>query len=120
LKKWFYFFLSLIIICICIFIFKEYYYPPLPMHSFSKTETLNKVKASNGHIVKLGNKYSYQWYISDSIYENEIKSILREKGWIFDKRKGEYFFFQSKQGNIIVSSDKWNKKYVIFYFPKGI
>jgi hypothetical protein len=98
----------------------KYYYPPLPMHSFSKTEALNKVKTSNGHIVKLGNKDSYEWYISDVRYENEIKKILKEKGWIFKKRRGEDFFFQSKRGNIVVLGDKWNKRYILFYFPKEI
>jgi hypothetical protein len=103
--------------------FKKIYFPPLPITSVSKSEVINKINKSNGNIVKITEEGSYQWYISEmrqgKAYEN-LKILMEGKGWFFKEQLGSGFVFQSKQGEIIVLSEMWTKKYVIFHFPKGI
>ncbi|WP_284035708.1 hypothetical protein [Neobacillus sp. 114] len=102
---------------------KDVYYPSLPIDSVSKSEVINKVHKSDGNIVKIAEEDSYQWYISEmkqgKAYEN-LKSFMEEKGWFFKEQLGSGFVFQNEQGEIIVSSEMWTRKFVIFHFPKGI
>lgn len=102
---------------------KDIYYPALPIDSVSKSEVINKVNKSNGNIVKITVEDSYQWYISEMkqgrAYEN-LKRLMKDKGWFFKEQLGPGFVFQNEQGEIMVSSEMWTRKYVIFHFPKGI
>lgn len=102
---------------------KGVYYPSLPIDTVSKYEVINKVNKSNGNIVKITDEDSYQWYISEMkqgrAYEN-LKRLMEDKGWFFKEQLGSGFVFQNEQGEIMVSSEMWTRKYVIFHFPKGI
>jgi hypothetical protein len=121
LRKWFIF--GDLVLFGVILIYARVYYPPLPINSVSKSEVINKVKKSNGNIVKITEEKSYQWYISEMnqgrAYKN-LKKLMADKGWSFKEQVGSGFVFQSEQGEIIVLSEMWTKKYVIFHFPKEI
>lgn len=65
MRKWLKLIFIVLIIFGVIFIYTKVYYPPLPITSVSKSEVINKVKKSNGNIVKIAEEESYQWYISE-------------------------------------------------------
>ncbi|MBS4214844.1 hypothetical protein [Neobacillus rhizophilus] len=113
----------LILFGVLLIYLKDVYYPSLPIDSVSKSEVINKVHKSDGNIVKIAEEDSYQWYISEmkqgKAYEN-LKSFMEEKGWFFKEQLGSGFVFQNEQGEIMVSSEMWTRKFVIFHFPKGI
>ncbi|MED1862356.1 hypothetical protein P4V41_02615 [Fictibacillus nanhaiensis] len=52
--------------------------------------------------------------------DENIKRLMKEKGWTLTKKEDHLYFFEGVQGNIIVKSDIWKKNYTIFRFPDGI
>ncbi|MBI0577368.1 hypothetical protein IEC97_08345 [Neobacillus cucumis] len=123
MRKWFNLIFGVLVLFVVMLIYAKVFYPPLPLNSVSKSEVINKVKKSNGNIVKIAEDKSYQWYISEMIqgraYEN-IKKLMADKGWFFKDQVGSGFVFHNEQGEITVLSEMWTSKYVIFHFPKEI
>jgi hypothetical protein len=123
LGKWVKLIFGVLILFGVILIYTKVYYPPLPITSVSKSQVINKVNNSNGNIVKIAEEYSYQWYISEmnqgKAYEN-LKKLMADKGWFFKEQFGSGFRFKNEQGEIMVLSEMWTNKYVIFHFPKEI
>ena len=122
LRKWIYLMLAIALV-FGVFIYKEVHNPALPIKSVSKKEVIHKVNESPEDIVKIADEDGYQWYIAekkgDETYDN-LKKIMKEKGWSYKKQDDSRFVFQSEQGEITVLSRMWTKEYVIFYFPKEI
>lgn len=122
MNKWAYLLGILIILCGFLF-YKEVISPPLPLNSVSKKEVINKVSKSSGEIIKIAEEDGYQWYISEEKQgkaSENLKGLMKEKGWNYKKQVSSGIVFQSEQGEIIVLSSMWTKKYVIFHFPKEI
>ena len=110
---------SLFIIVLLIFkIINE----PFPVKNVNKEEVLKKVNQSDGKMVKIpSNHLGYQWYISKKEKADEnLKQLMKDKGWSLVKKESGLYFFESVQGNIIVKSDVWKESYRIFRFPEGI
>ena len=107
-------------------IYKSIFYPPLPVHSISRHDVIEKINNSQGKLVKIEDNNGLQWYISKrNDNENdyaEIKQLMKEKGWNFKSQlESGSLIFQGKQGEISVSDYLWrngNQKYIIFNFPK--
>ncbi|WP_025027379.1 hypothetical protein [Caldalkalibacillus mannanilyticus] len=101
--------------------YTKFYYPPLPVDSISKRATLNKISESADSIVKLTDEKNYEWYISKmnqgQAYEH-IKKLMMDRGWIFKEQQGSGYFFEKGNSVIIVESEMWTGKYVIFKIPK--
>lgn len=120
--KWKYLLLCLVILCV-VLIIKDIYYPPLPIDSISKKDVLEYVNISSGKIVKISEENGYYWYIAEvsgeKTYE-DLKSLIEKEGWRFKKQVNEGLVFESKQGEFMVSSRMWTKKYIIFNFPKDV
>ncbi|MED1467114.1 hypothetical protein [Bacillus salipaludis] len=117
MRKWFIF--GVLVLFGVILTYSKVYYPPLPINSVSKSEVFNKVKKSNGNIVKITEEKSYQWHISEMnqgrAYKN-LKKLMTDKGWSFKEQVGSGFVFKNEQGEITVLSEMWTNKYVIFHF----
>jgi uncharacterized protein (DUF2344 family) len=95
---------------------------PFPVKNVNKEEVLKKVNQSDGKMVKIPSKYQgYQWYISSKEKaEENLKLLMKDKGWDFIKKEDESYFFESVQGNITVHGSIWRGNYTIFHFPEGI
>jgi hypothetical protein len=95
---------------------------PFPVKNVNKEEVLKKVNQSDGKMVKIPSKYQgYQWYISTNEKADEnLKLLMKDKGWDFIKKEDESYFFESVQGNINVHGSIWSENYTIFHFPEGI
>lgn len=104
-----------------LFYFKTYY-PSLPIESVSKREAVSKVNASNENIVKLTEEDGYDWYISKmqqgKAYE-DLKQMMKDKGWIYKEQMGAGFIFQKENEDLIIESEMWTGKYVLFQMPKN-
>jgi hypothetical protein len=108
----------LILVLLIFYIIHE----PFPVKNVNKEDVLKKVNQSDGKMVKIPSKYQgYQWYISIKEKANEnLKQLMRDKGWAFVKKDSDSYYFEGVQGNISVHSDIWNESYTIFHFPEGI
>lgn len=111
--------LSIILGVIIIF---DLVYEPLPISSLSKAEVIDKVHNAEGDLVEITEEGSYQWYVSEiKSGEENIKRLLKEKGWSFKEKDGNNrYVFQSEQGEISVNRIIYDKKYIFYRFPKGI
>jgi hypothetical protein len=110
---------SLLILVLLIFnIINE----PFPVKNVNKEEVLKKVNQSDGKMIKIPSDHlGFQWYISNKEKADEnLKQLMKNKGWSFVKKESDSYFFEGVQGNIIVKRDVWKESYTIFRFPEGI
>ena len=102
------------------FILKPYY-PALPIDSLSKREVVNIGNSSNEQIIKLTEENGYEWFISKmnqvKAYEH-LKQLMESKGWVFKEQLGAGLIFQKGNEELIVESERWTGKYVLFQIPK--
>ena len=122
MKKWGYLLFSVVIV-LGVLIYRDIFHPPLPIDSVSKKEVLEQVENSSGKFVKVAEENSFQWYIAemdDGAVYDDLKALMKDKGWNFKEQAEAGFIFESEAGEIIVSSGMWTKKYIIFHFPKDI
>lgn len=121
LKKW----IIIIVVCIAISLgalfYSKIYYPSLPIDSVSKREVVQKVNKSDESFVYLTKENGYEWYISKmnqgKAYEH-LKQVMKEDSWNFKEQMGAGFIFQKENKEIIIESQMWTGKYVIFQIPK--
>ncbi|MBO1911490.1 hypothetical protein J4G37_42720, partial [Microvirga sp. 3-52] len=112
----------LIVIVFGILFYSKVYYPTLPIDSVSKREVVNKGNSANEKIIKLAEEKGYEWYISKINQGNaneQLKQMMESKGWTFKEQMGAGFFFEKDNEEIIVESEMWTGKYVIFRMPKA-
>ena len=104
-----------------LFYFKPYY-PALPIDSISKREVVNKGNASNENIIKLTEENGYEWFISKmdqgKAYE-QLKQMMGSKGWAFKEQLGSGLIFQKGNEELIIVSEMWTGKYILFQIPKA-
>jgi hypothetical protein len=95
---------------------------PFPVKNVNKEEVLKKVNESDGKMIKIPSDHlGFQWYISKKEKADEnLKQLMKNKGWAFVKKESDSYFFEGVQGNIIVNRDVWKESYTIFRFPEGI
>ena len=113
-----------VVICIAIsfgtLFYSKIYYPSLPIDSVSKREGVQKVNKSDESIVYLTTENGYEWYISKmnqgEAYE-QLKQMMKGKGWNYKEQMGAGFIFQKESKELIVESEMWTGKYVIFQIP---
>lgn len=110
-----------IIISFGILYYSKIYYPSLPIDSVSKREVVQRANKSDD-IVYLTKETGYEWYISKvnqgEAYEH-LKQMMKKKGWNYKEQMGAGFIFQKENKEIIVESQMWTGKYVIFQIPKN-
>ncbi|MFK5707550.1 hypothetical protein [Lysinibacillus boronitolerans] len=123
MKKW----IISVVICIAIssgtLFYSKIYYPSLPIDSVSKREVVQKANKSDESIVYLTKENGYEWYISKmnqgEAYEY-LKQMMKKKGWNYKEQMGAGFIFQKEnKEELIVGSEMWTGKYVIFQIQEG-
>jgi hypothetical protein len=120
LKKW----IIIVVVCIAISLgalfYSKIYYPSLPIDSVSKREVIQKVNDSNESIIYLTEENGYVWYISKmnqgKAYE-QLKQMMEEKGWKYKEQMGAGFIFQKQSKELIIESEMWTGRYVMFQIP---
>jgi len=86
----------------------------------SKREVVKKVKDSNGSMVKITEENGYEWYIAEMQQgkaDAHLKKMLEDKGWVYEEQLGAGFTFRKENLELIVGSEMWTKKYVVFQIP---
>ena len=114
--------LVFIIILFGILFYSKIYYPSLPIDSVSKREVVQKANKSDDSIVYLTTENGYEWYISKvnqgEAYEY-LKQMMKRKGWNYKEQMGAGFFFQKESKELIIESEMWTGRFVIFQIPKS-
>ena len=114
--------LLIVIILSGVLFYSKTYYPSLPIDSVSKREVVKKVKNSNGNMVKITEENGYEWYIVESKQGKayaHLKKMLEDEDWVYKEQLGAGFIFRKENLELIVGSEMWTSKYVIFQIPIG-
>jgi len=112
-------FLAIILLGMLFFYFKTYY-PALPIDTISKREAIDKVNNANEPIVRLTEENGNEYYISrmqqGKAYDH-LKQMMSDRGFVFKEQMGAGYIFQRESVDVIVVSQMWSGKYVIFQVP---
>lgn len=98
--------------------FYTMYYPVLPIDSMTGHEVVKVINKSRENVVRLTEEKGYDWYITkkEQAFENLI-ILMQNKGWTYNTQEGAGYFFQKDNEALIVVSQMWSSKYVIYQIP---
>lgn len=101
------------------------YLPELPIEGMTKKEVYQKVVNQHNSIIFLQEEKGYNWYIYQGnplSAREELVKRFNTLGFYFKDQMGSGYFFGSKDMNkeIIVGSQKWTSKFIIFQMPGEI
>ena len=112
----------LLVIAFILLFYSKSYYPALPIDSISKREVVSIGNSSNENIIKLTEENGYDWFITKMnqgrAYE-QLKQMMGSKGWAFKEQLGAGLIFRKGNKELIIESEMWTGKYVIFQIPKA-
>lgn len=118
-------FLILISIMLVLF-YNRYYLPPLPFDSLSKKEVYQTARDNEG-LTYLTTNRGHNWYIMrGNAFDgsNELIAQLKQQGYAFKEQMGAAYLFApaslDESETLIVSSQMWTGKFVLFQLPEEI
>ncbi|RUT44484.1 hypothetical protein EJP82_17880 [Paenibacillus anaericanus] len=100
------------------------YLPELPFEGMTKKQVYEKI-TNNNSIIYLTNSKGYNWYIYQGNQKdgrNEIIKRFNTLGIVFKEQLGAGIIFTSNNNKdeIIVESEMWTGKYIIFQVPDAV
>ncbi|MFJ7951727.1 hypothetical protein ACIQZG_09390 [Lysinibacillus sp. NPDC096418] len=101
------------------------YYPQSPIEHLSAKDILHKLRDSNEDIAMLSKEDNWTWYVTRSnnngILEGDkkIKEMISKKGWAFKDKNGSVLSFEKNGRQLIVTTERWTGKYVLFKVPNN-
>lgn len=117
--------LFLILITVMLMLFNNrYYLPPLPFDNLSKKEVYQTARDNSG-LTYLTTNRGHNWYIMRGNAldgSNELIAQLKQQGYTFKEQMGAAYMFASSDESetLIVSSQMWTGKFVLFQLPEEI
>lgn len=95
------------------------YLPKLPVEGISKQQAYAKISNSNGTIEFLSHRDHYNWYIYQGNTKDGMDELIQRFNTIglqFKEQIGAGYFFtdDNKTDVIIVESQMWTSKYIIY------
>lgn len=94
----------------------------LPFEGVSKREVVSQLKQSNTKLILLKQDEKLNWYGFEgnpSDGAEALKLLLQEQGLTFTEQNGSGYFFANSEGvSVIVESQLWTGKYIIFEIPR--
>lgn len=97
------------------------YYPPLPMEKVTKRELLQLVDEHHQGLVQITVDEEHSWYIFEGNQlegATALKAMMKEQDLVFVEQMGAgYFFEDHKSNSVIVTSQMWTSKYVLYKVP---
>lgn len=101
--------------------FSKSYYPALPFEDIKKREVLNKIEASNGELILLQSDSNMSWYgykVSLPGGKQALVDLMLGRDLTFIEQLGSGYFFEDSMGNrVIVESQQWTGRYILFKVP---
>ncbi|MBT2689717.1 hypothetical protein J7I93_16135 [Bacillus sp. ISL-47] len=120
MNKWM---ISIIVLFACLagyVFYSKVYYPELPIESITKREAVAKGEKSVYKMTKIAEENSHVWYMAQ-MKQGKAYDLMKEKmaknGWSFIEQNGAGFFFEKREKTLIVTSQMWTGKYVLFSVP---
>ncbi|CAM3757778.1 hypothetical protein GCM10009865_00390 [Aeromicrobium ponti] len=120
LKKWIISFIVLFAALAGSLFYSKIYYPDLPIESITKREAAAKGEKSVRKVTKLAEENNTVWYVAQMEQGKGydlMKEKMAESGWSFIEQNGAGFFFEKGGETLIVNSQMWTGKYVLFSLP---
>jgi hypothetical protein len=112
----------LFIVFASIYSYFKLYLPDLPMESVTKRQAYEKIFNNHNAIVVLTDQGDYNWYIYNGPQKEggiELIKRMRTLGFNFIEQMGSGYIFSKENGQdkIVITSQMWTSKYVLFKAP---
>lgn len=98
------------------------YLPDLPVEGLTKRQAYEKVFNRHNAIMFLTDQGDYNWYIYNGPQKEggtELIKRMKTLGFHFIEQMGSGYFFinDNSQEKIVVTSQQWTSRYVLFKAP---
>ncbi|MDQ0914966.1 type II toxin-antitoxin system HicA family toxin [Paenibacillus sp. V4I5] len=114
--------LILILLIAAIYSYFKLYLPDLPLDGVTKRQAYEKIFNSHNAIVFLADQGDYNWYIYNGPQKEggtELIKRMKTLGFIFIEQMGSGYIFskENTQDKIVVTSQQWTSKYILYKAP---
>ncbi|MCH1624295.1 hypothetical protein [Fredinandcohnia quinoae] len=102
--------------------FRVGFYPDSPITAINKNDILEKLQSSSKNITFLTSDNDYLYYITEFDKGNGMERIIElmeNNGYTYQTQEGAGLFFIKDDNQIIISTEMWTKKYMIFKIPSS-
>ncbi|MBP1155072.1 MULTISPECIES: hypothetical protein [unclassified Paenibacillus] len=101
------------------------YLPDLPVEGVTKKQAYEKIFNRYNSIVYLNNANGYNWYIYQGNQKNGGTELIKQfntLGFRFKEQMGSGYVFIKDNGKVelVVESEKWTSKYIIYQVPDEV
>lgn len=99
-----------------------YLYPDLPFSTVTKHTVVSLLKESDHHLKKLATEHDHVWYgtkVPQDQAAAKLTSALQAQGWTFVAQEGSGYFYSNGSEKIVITSQMWSSKFVLFKVPVG-
>lgn len=114
-------FIAIVLLVVGILFYTKSYYPELPIEGVSKREVIRLLEHPGGELILLKNDGLINWYGFKGNQFNgskELIEILQSQGLVFIEQMGSGYMFTDHTGSkVIVESQMWTGKYVLYEIP---
>ena len=101
--------------------YNKSYYPPLPIEGVTKRELLELLDNDHQGLVKVTDDEQHSWYIFEGNPRDgsdAMIALMKEQELAFVEQMGAGYFFEDYKSNrVVVTSQMWTSKYVLFKVP---
>lgn len=119
---------GLVIIILLITIISFYYklyLPDLPMEGVTKRQAYEKIFNEHNAIMFLTDQGDSNWYIYNGpqkLGDTELIKRLKTLGYTFIEQMGSGYIFtkENSQDKIVVTSQQWTSKYILYRAPNEV
>ncbi len=94
--------------------------PALPFSGSSASEVKTLLNGYDGKLIKLATVEGVDWYGAPSGQGAGAEAMKREvaaAGWRFVQQEGSGYFFVRGAEKIVITSEMWTGRYVLFRIP---
>lgn len=101
------------------------YFPDLPVEGVTKKQAYEKIFNRYNSIVYLNHANGYNWYIYQGNQKDGGTELIKQfntLGFRFKEQMGSGYVFIKDTGKdeLVVESEKWTSKYIIYQVPDEV
>lgn len=98
-------------------------HPPLPFSSLTPPEVAKRISSSDAPLVYLTEEEDSLWYAVKEkrvdLANQRIEEFMASQGWELRERDGSGLFFARPDDEIVLTTQKWTRNYMLVKVPKG-
>ena len=99
-----------------------YLYPDLPFSSASKQTVVAQLKEPDNQLKQLATEHDHVWYGTKAPMDQaaaKLTAALQAHGWTFAAQEGAGYFYSKGNEKIVITSQMWSSRFVLFKVPVG-